>query len=61
MKIKRKVCVCGTLAFLSFLYLLGVAGSNDAGLEPDLACMCTKLLIGAAVFALSSCKGGLFE
>lgn len=59
MKIKRKVC--GTLAFLSFLYLLGVAGSSDAGLEPDLARMCTKLLIGTAVFALSSWKGGLFE
>ena len=46
---------------LSFLYLLGVAGSNDAGLEPDLARMCTKLLIGTAVFAFSSYKGGLFE
>lgn len=46
---------------LSFLYLLGVAGSSDAGLEPDLARMCTKLLIGAAVFAFSSYKGGLFE
>ena len=52
MKIKRKVC--GTLAFLSFLYLLGVAGSNDAGLEPDVARMCAKRLIGAAVFALGS-------
>ena len=59
MKIKRKVC--GTLAFLSFMWLLGVAGSNDAGLEPDLARMCTKLLIGATVFAFSSYKGGLFE
>ena len=59
MNIKRKVC--GTLAFLSFLCLLGVAGSSDAGLEPDLARMCTKLLIGAAVFAFSSYKGGLFE
>lgn len=48
-------------AMLSFLYLLGVAGSSDAGLEPDLALMCTKLLIGTAVFALSSWKGGLFE
>ena len=59
MKIKRKAC--GTLAFLSFLYLLGVAGSSDAGLEPDLTLMCTKLLLGAAVFTLSSWKGGLFE
>ena len=48
-------------AMLSFLYLLGVAGNNDAGLEPDLALMCTKLLIGTAVFVLSSWKGGLFE
>lgn len=46
---------------LSFLYLIGVAGNNDAGLEPNLARMCTKLLIGTAVFALSSWKGGLFE
>ena len=59
MNIRRKVC--GTLAFKSFLYMLGVAGSSDAGLEPDLARMCTKLLIGAAVFAFSSYKGGLFE
>lgn len=49
------------VALLSFLYLLGVAGNNDAGLEPDLARMCTKLLIGTAVFTLSSWKGGLFE
>lgn len=49
------------VALLSFLYLLGVAGNNDAGLEPDLARMCTKLLIGTAVFALSSWKGGLLE
>mgnify|MGYP004517537627 CR=1 FL=1 len=48
-------------AVLSLLYLIGVAGNNDAGLEPDLARMCTKLLIGTAVFALSSWKGGLFE
>lgn len=48
-------------AVLSFLYLIGVAGNNDAGLEPDLARMCTKLLIGTAVFALSSWKGDLFE
>lgn len=46
---------------LSFLYLLGVAGNNDAGLEPDLARMCTKLLIGIAVFAFSSWKGGLLK
>lgn len=59
MKTKRRVC--GTLAFLSFMWMLGVAGNNDLGLEPDLARMCTKLLIGAAVFALSSWKGGLFE
>lgn len=48
-------------AVLSFLYLLGVVGSSDAGLETDLALMCTKLLVGTAVFALSSWKGGLFE
>lgn len=49
------------VVLLSFLYLLGVAGGSDAGLEPDLARMCAKLLIGIAVFAYSSCKGGLFE
>lgn len=48
-------------AVLSFLYLLGVAGNNDTGLEPDLARMCTKLLIGTAVFAYSSWKGGLLK
>lgn len=46
---------------LSFLYLLGIAGNSDAGLEPDLASMCTKLLIGIAVFAFSSWKGGLLK
>lgn len=48
-------------AVLSFLYLLGVAGNSDIGLEPNLAHMGTKLLIGTAVFAYSSWKGGLLK
>lgn len=56
MKIKRKVC--GTLAFLSFMWLIGVAGNNDLGLEPDLGKMALKLLIGLAVFAASIEIGG---
>lgn len=44
-------------AVLSFLYLLGVAGNSDA----SLACIGIKLLIGTAVFAFSSWKGGLLK
>lgn len=54
-------CIWKAVALLSFLYLLGVAGNSDAGLEPNLAHMCTKLLIGIAVFAFSSWKGGLLK
>ena len=56
MKIKRRVC--GTLACLSFLWLLGVAGNSDLGLEPDLGKLALKLLIGLAVFAASIVIGG---
>lgn len=59
MKTKRKVC--GTLAFLSFLWLLGVAGNSDLGLEPDPGVLTLKLLIGLAVFAASLCIGGFIE
>ena len=44
-------------AVLSFLYMLGVAGNSDA----SLACIGIKLLIGTAVFAYSSWKGGLLK
>ena len=33
---KTRQHICGTLAFLSFLWTLGVAGNSDLGLEPDL-------------------------
>lgn len=59
MKIRRRVC--GTLAFLSFVWLLGVAGNNDLGLEPDLGKLALKLLIGLAVFAASIIVGGFTE
>lgn len=56
MKLKRRIC--GTLAFLSFMWLIGVAGNSDAGLEPDLGQMALKLLIGLVVFAASIKIGG---
>lgn len=56
MKTKRRVC--GTLAFLSFMWLLGVAGNSDLGLEPALGQMALKLLIGLVVFAASIKIGG---
>lgn len=56
MKIKRRVR--GTLALLSFMWLLGVVGSSDLGLEPDLGKMALKLLIGLVVFAASIEIGG---
>lgn len=33
---KTKRLICGITAFLSFMYLLGVAGSCDLGAEPEL-------------------------
>ena len=56
MKLKRRIC--GTTAFLSFMWLLGVAGNSDLGLGPDLGAMALKLLIGLAVFAASIEIGG---
>ena len=56
MKTKRKVC--GTLACLSFMWLIGVAGNSDIGLEPSLGKLALKLLIGLAVFAASIEIGG---
>lgn len=56
MKTKRRIC--GTLAFLSFMWLVGVAGNSDLGLEPDLGKMALKLLIGLAVFVASIVIGG---
>ena len=59
MKIKRKVC--GTLAFLSFLWLVGVAGNSDLGLEPDLGALCLKALAGLVVFVSSLKIGGFIK
>ncbi len=56
MKIKRKVC--GTLAFLSFMWLLGVAGSSDLGAEPDLGVLIIKALCGLLVLIASVQLGG---
>lgn len=59
MKTKRKVC--GTLACLSFMWLLGVAGNSDLGLEPDFVAMVIKVLAGLVVFAASLKIGGFIE
>ena len=59
MKIKCKVC--GTLACLSFLWLVGVAGNSDLGLEPDLGCLVLKVLAGLVVFAASLKIGGFIK
>ena len=59
MKTKRKVC--GTLAGLSFMYLLGVAGNSDLGLEPSFGRLALKTLIGLAVLAASLYIGGYIK
>lgn len=57
MKIKRKVC--GTLAFLSILWLLGVAGNSDLGAGPDPSDLIIKVLCGLLVLIASVKLGGL--
>ena len=59
MKIKRKVC--GTLACLSFMWLIGVAGNSDLGLEPDLGCLVLKGLAGLVVYTSSLKIGGFLK
>ena len=59
MKTKRRIC--GTLAFLSFLWLLGVAGNSDLGLESSTSVLFVKLSVGVAVFGLSAWFGGLMK
>ena len=56
MKTKRKAC--GALAFLSFLWLIRVAGNSDLDFEPDLGALFLKLLIGLVIFAASIEIGG---
>lgn len=48
-----------TLCGLSFLYILGVAGNSDLGLEPSTAVLFVKLSVGVAIFGLSAWLGGL--
>lgn len=57
MKIKR--LICGITAFLSFMYLLGVAGSCDLGAEPDPSILIIKALCGLLVLIASVKLGGL--
>lgn len=58
---KTKKRICGTLAFLSFMWLLGVAGNSDLGLEPDLVALVIKVLAGLVVFTTSLKIGGFIE
>lgn len=56
-----KTKICGVTAFLSFMWLIGVAGNSDLGLEPDFGRMVLKVLIGLVVFATSLKIGGFIE
>ena len=58
---KTKKRICGTLACLSFMWLLGVAGNSDLGLEPDCVVLVIKVLAGLVVFAASLKIGGFIE
>ena len=49
------------LCDLSFLYILGVAGNSDLGLEPSTAVLFVKLSVGVAIFGLSAWLGGLMK
>ena len=59
MKTKRRIC--GALAFLSFMWLIGVAGNSDLSLEPSTAVLFVKLSVGVAVFGLSAWLGGFIK
>lgn len=50
-------CLCG----LSFLYILGVAGNSDLGLEPSNAILFVKLSVGVTIFGLTAWLGGLLK
>lgn len=50
--------ICGTLACLSIVWLLGVAGSCDLGAEPDLGVLIIKALCGLFVLIASVQLGG---
>lgn len=55
MKIKQRIC--GTLAFLSFMWMLGVIGSGDLGYELNVC----SLIISVVVFGVSIWLGGLMK
>ncbi len=55
---KTKQIICGTLAFLSFMWLLGVAGSSDLGAGPDPRVLIIKALCGLLVLIASVKLGG---
>lgn len=56
---KLKQIICGITAFLSFMYLLGVAGSCDLGAEPEIHVLIIKALCGLLVLIASVKLGGL--
>ena len=58
---KTKKRICGTLACLSFMWLVGVAGNSDLGLEPDFGSLVIKVLAGLVVFTVSLKIGGLIN
>ena len=53
--------ICGTLAFLSLMWLIGVAGNSDLSLEPDFGALCIKVLAGLVMFAASLKIGGFID
>ena len=52
MKIRRRIC--SALAFLSFMWVLGVIGNSDLGYGLNVV----SLSIGVAVFGISIWLGG---
>ena len=58
---KTKKRICGTLACLSFMWLLGVAGNSDLGLEPNFVALVIKVLAGLVMFAASLKIGGFIK
>ena len=56
-----KTKICGTLAFLSLMWLIGVAGNSDLGFEPDFKVLCIKVFTGLVVFVASLKIGGFID
>ena len=53
--------ICGTIACISFLAMLGVAGNSDLGYETNFGALCIKAGICLAVFITSLKIGGFLE